>query len=134
MILVDTNVLIDVISKDSSWAVRSIRQLTISAGSERGPLAINDIVYAELSAKFRSEALLRETIETMDLRLERLPETALFPAGQAFGTYRASGGPRTSLIADFLIGAHAAVAQVPILTRDVRRYRNYCPNVELISP
>ncbi len=134
MILVDTNVLIDVISKDAKWSIWSIEQLTIAPELKRAPLVINDIVYAELSARFSSEALLHETIHTMELSLERLPEQSLFRAGQAFGAYRKSGGPRTSLIADFLIGAHADVAKIPILTRDARRYRSYFPSVELISP
>jgi predicted nucleic acid-binding protein len=130
--LVDTNVLIDVIAKDDVWARWSIDKLTAQSG--QGPLLINDIIYAELSARFASEALLRETMDTMDLVLERLPEQSLFPAGRAFRAYRAKGGPRTSLIADFLIGAHAATAALPILTRDARRYRTYFPEVELITP
>jgi predicted nucleic acid-binding protein len=130
--LVDTNVLIDVISKDPKWFDWSRQKLEALSGS--GPLLINDIIYAELSARFASESLLREAIETIDLVVERLPQQSLFPAGQAFGRHRAAGGPRTSLIADFLIGAHAAVAGIPILTRDARRYRTYFPDVELIAP
>jgi predicted nucleic acid-binding protein len=130
--LVDTNVLIDVISKDPKWFDWSREKLETQSGS--GPLLINDIIYAELSARFASETLLREAVEIIDLVCERLPQQSLFPAGQAFGHYRAAGGPRTSLIADFLIGAHASVAQIPILTRDARRYRTYFPDVELIAP
>lgn len=132
MILVDTNVLIDVISKDPKWARWSIEKLI--ARSDQGPLLINDIIYAELSARFSSEALLHEAIDAMNIVLERLPERSLFRAGRAFRIYRASGGPRTSLIADFLIGAHAETMNIPILTRDTRRYRSYFPDVELISP
>jgi predicted nucleic acid-binding protein len=132
VILVDTNVLIDVISHDPTWFAWSRDKL--DAQSSSGPLLINDIIYAELSARFASEALLREAIAAMNLAFERLPQQALFPAGQAFRRYRAAGGPRTSLIADFLIGAHAAAAHIPILTRDARRYRTYFPDVELIAP
>jgi predicted nucleic acid-binding protein len=130
--LVDTNVLIDIVSPDPNWFTWSRDQL--ERLSAIGPLFVNDVIYAELSARFRSEVLLRESLEVMDVTLERLPHQSLFPAGRAFGRYRAGGGPRTSLIADFLIGAHAAVMSVPILTRDPRRYRTYFPGVELITP
>jgi predicted nucleic acid-binding protein len=132
VILVDTNVLIDVISHDPAWFTWSRDRLEIH--SAIGPLLINDIIYAELSARFESEALLREALDVMDVTLERLPYQSLFPAGQAFGRYRTGGGPRTSLIADFLIGGHAAFSSIPILTRDTRRYRTYFPEVELIAP
>ena len=70
----------------------------------------------------------------LSIELERTPASALFLAGQAFGRYRAAGGPRTSVLPDFFIGAHAQVMSVPILTRDVRRYRSYFPEVRLIAP
>jgi predicted nucleic acid-binding protein len=130
--LVDTNVLIDIISRDQTWFAWSRDRLEAQSGS--GKLLINDIIYAELSARFVSETLLREAIDAMDLSFERLPEQSLFPAGRAFGLYRSAGGPRTSLFADFLIGAHADAARIPILTRDPRRYRTYFPDVELIAP
>ena len=59
---------------------------------------------------------------------------ALFLAGKAFIQYRKAGGSRTGVLPDFFIGAHAAVAQVPLLTRDDRRYRTYFPSLTLISP
>jgi predicted nucleic acid-binding protein len=130
--LVDTNVLIDVISKDAKWFDWSVTML--KERSDRGALVINDIVYAELSSRFRSEALLQEAIGLMDLVFERLPKQSLFPAGQAFNAYRSAGGTRGNVLADFFIGAHATVAGLAILTRDIRRYRAYFPSVELIAP
>jgi predicted nucleic acid-binding protein len=130
--LIDTNVVIDVLLEDPQWFAWSALLLKLRA--DRGPVFINDIVYAELAARFQHEASLDEALGIMDVALHRLPKPALFLAGQAFRRYRAAGGPRTSLIADFIIGAHAAAARIPILTRDPRRYRTYFPDVELIAP
>ena len=132
MTLIDTNIVIDVLSEDLQWFAWSSVMLKLR--SDCGPLFVNDIVYAELAARFGHEPVLDEALATMDIVLHRSPKHALFLAGRAFGRYRAAGGARTSLIADFIIGAHAAAAQIPILTRDARRYRTCFPNVELISP
>ena len=70
----------------------------------------------------------------MGLRLQEVPRDALFLAGKAYLRYRRTGGHKTNVLADCFIGAHAAVLQCPILTRDGRRYRNYFPRVELITP
>jgi predicted nucleic acid-binding protein len=99
-----------------------------------GPLHINEITYAELSVPAKAEAHLQLALTELSIQLERTPTTALFLAGQAFRRYRAAGGPRTSVLPDFFIGAHAQVSGIPILTRDVRRYRSYFPNVPLIAP
>jgi predicted nucleic acid-binding protein len=130
--LVDTNVLIDVISRDRNWFAWSAK--TLKARSDLGSLLINDTVYSELSARFDSETLLDETVSTMDLKFERLPKRALFVAGRTFAIYRSAGGPRSNVLADFFIGAHAQVANLPILTRDIRRYKSYFPDVALIAP
>lgn len=132
MILVDTNVLIDVFAFDPVWLDWSIRQLDDCRRT--GPICINEIGYAELAARTESEADLISSLERVSVVLERMPTAALFSAGQAFRRYRSSGGPRHSVLADFFIGAHAQAASLKILTRDVRRYRTYFPNVELIAP
>jgi predicted nucleic acid-binding protein len=77
---------------------------------------------------------LQRALAELSIRLERTPAPALFLAGQAFRRYRSAGGPRTSVLPDFFIGAHAQVMNIPILTRDVRRYRSYYPKVKLIAP
>jgi predicted nucleic acid-binding protein len=132
MILVDTNVLIDVLEDDPQWADWSLAQLR--GQSQVHALAINAVIYAELSLAFARWEDLDEAIRTMDLRLLDIPRPALFLAGKAFVQYRQSGGNKTSVLPDFLIGAHAAVEQYPILTRDTRRYQHYFPTVTLLSP
>lgn len=132
MVLVDTNVLVDVVEADPAWSDWSRRQLEILAATR--PLFINPIVYAELSIAFSRIEELERVIGKMELRYEELPRAALFLAGKAFADYRRRGGSRGSILPDFLIGAHAAVTGVSLLTRDTGRYRAYFPTVELISP
>lgn len=132
MLLVDTNVLVDVLEDDPAWADWSIGQLRAQA--QLRALTINPIIYAELSLAFDSPDALDSTLEGMGLQLSQLPRPALFLAGKAFVRYRRDGGVRQNVLADFFIGAHAAVQGWPILTRDVRRYRSYFPTVELIAP
>ena len=130
--LVDTNVLLDVATNDRVWADWSLRQL--DAAALRGPLLINDIIYAELSVRYVRVEDVNVFIDTAGLTLERLPRAALFLAGKVFQDYRASGGVRTGVLPDFFIGTHAAIEALPLLTRDVQRYRSYFPKLKLIAP
>ncbi len=132
MILIDTNVLIDVLEDDPQWAEWSVAQLR--AHSKIHELGINAIVYAELSLAFERLEELDDAVMRLGLKLLEIPRPALFLAGRAFLTYRKVGGPRSNVLADFLIGAHAAVAGVAILTRDARRYTTYFPAVKLLLP
>lgn len=132
MTLVDTNVLLDLVTNDETWADWSVAQL--EEASLRGPLVINDVVYAELSVRYERIEDLEAFIEAAGLVLRPLPRSALFLAGKAFIRYRRSGGTRTGVLPDFFIGAQAAVAELPLLTRDVGRYQTYFPTVELIVP
>ena len=132
MTLVDTNVIIDVLTRDPDWENWSADRLQARRAS--GPLFINEIGYAELAVHIESEANLQLALAELTLQLQRTPTTALFAAGSAFGRYRRAGGPRTSILPDFLIGAHAQSARMPLLTRDTRRYRAYFPDVKLIAP
>jgi predicted nucleic acid-binding protein len=132
MLLVDTNVLVDVLENDPSWADWSIAQLR--AQSQVHELLINPVIYAELSLTFESPEALDDTLVGMALVLTEIPRPALFLAGKAFIRYRREGGTRHNVLADFFIGAHAAVLGCPLLTRDARRYRSYFPTVELIAP
>ena len=132
MILVDTNVLIDVLEDDPQWAEWSVAQLR--AQSKIHELAINAIVYAELSLAFERLEELDDVVMRLGLNLLEIPRPALFLAGRAFLTYRKAGGTRSNVLPDFFIGAHAAVAGVAILTRDARRYANYFPAVKLLLP
>lgn len=132
MLLVDTNVLVDVLENDPEWADWSIGQLRAQAKVHR--LAINPIIYAELSLAFSTVEALDQTISDLGLAIIEMPRPALFLAGKAFMRYRRQGGKKSNVLGDFFIGAHAAVAGCPILTRDRRRYASYFPSVSLITP
>jgi predicted nucleic acid-binding protein len=132
MTLIDTNVILDVLSGHSEWLAWSVDQL--DRCRERGPLNVNEITYAELAGRIETETELQRLLAQFGIQLERSPTSALFLAGRTFRRYRAAGGPRTTVLADFFIGAHAQVAHLPLLTRDIRRYRTYFPHVELIAP
>lgn len=132
MIIVDTNVLIDVVENNPLWVDWCAYQLTLHGRTHE--LAINPVIYAELSVPFESTQSLHQKIVGWELEFHNLPPAALFIAGKAFGEYRRRGGPRKTLLPDFFIGAHAATVNCPILTRDSSRYRSYFPSVELITP
>ena len=131
-ILVDSNVLLDVLTEDPRWAPWSLDALAEQA--DRDLLAINPIIYSEVSIGF-------VRIEDVDAALPpptfhrlALPWEAAFLAGKAFEQYRRRGGLKRSPLADFFIGAHAAVAGMTLLTRDPRRYRAYFPKLRIIAP
>jgi predicted nucleic acid-binding protein len=130
--LVDTNVLLDLVTADPNWADWSIAAL--EAASLRGSLIINDVIYAELGIRYDQIELLDEFVAEAELTMLELPRPALFLAGKAFAHYRKAGGTRNGVLPDFFIGAHAAITQLPLLTRDAGRYRTYFPTVELITP
>jgi predicted nucleic acid-binding protein len=132
MTLVDSNVLLDVVTDGEVWADWSQGQLEQAASV--GPLIINDVIYAEISTRFAAVEDLDAVLQGLDIDVIAMPRAALFLAGKAYLRYRSSGGSRTGVLTDFFIGAHAAVEQRPLLTRDVRRYRTYFPTVELITP
>jgi predicted nucleic acid-binding protein len=132
MIRVDTNVLLDVATDDPVWADWSQRRL--EAASLRGGLLINGVIYAELSIGYARIEDLDAMVRIAGLTMASLPRAALFLAGKVFQRYRATSGTKTGVLPDFFIGAHAAVAGIPLLTRDVRRYRTHFPTVTLIAP
>lgn len=130
--LVDTNVLIDVLTNEPQWVDWSLHQLRVQ--SKIQVLCINPVIYAELSSAFKKIEDLENTIKTMELKVTQIPRPALFLAAKAFHLYRQRGGVKHNVLADFFIGAHAAVTQVPILTRDTHRYQTYFPTVRLVAP
>ena len=132
MILVDTNVLLDVLQDDPQWAEWSQQQLeTVSLTDS---LAINAVIYSELSMAFERIEDLDAVIAEASLTLAPIPREALFLAGKVFLDYRRRQGAKQGLLPDFYIGAQAAVNAWPILTRDVGRYRSYFPTVRLVAP
>lgn len=132
MLLVDTNVLVDVLQNDPQWADWSIAQLRTQA--QLHALAINPVIYAELSLSFSTFEALGRVVATMELAMHEVPRPALFLAGKAYLQYRRRGGGKAQVLPDFLIGAHAAVEGWPLLTRDPSRFRTYFPHLEVIAP
>lgn len=132
MVLVDTNVLLDVFTDDPRWIDWSVARL--EAAAIDGALSINPIVYAELAPGFERESQLERALAQWPLQRLPLPYEAGFGAGQAFRAYRRDGGVRHAPLPDFYIGAHALWLKCPLLTRDPVRYRRYFPKLELIAP
>ena len=132
MTLIDANVLLDLVTDDPHWAQWSIDQL--EAASLRGPLLINDVVYAELSVRYERIEAIEAVLSETGIAVAPVPRAALFLAGKVFASYRKAGGTRTGVLPDFIIGAHAAVSELPLLTRDSGRYSRYFPSLSLISP
>jgi predicted nucleic acid-binding protein len=132
VILVDTNVLLDLVTDDPNWAGWSQQQLDRAA--TRDELTINDIVYAELSIGYERMEELDVMIRAAGLAIAAIPRPALFLAGKAFQRYRSAGGRKTGVLPDFFVGAHAVIADAALITRDAARYRSYFPEIALIAP
>jgi predicted nucleic acid-binding protein len=130
--LVDSNVLLDVMTEDPVWAAWSSDAL--AAAADRSVLVINPLTYAEVSTRFTRIEDLDEALSPLDFRREQLPWPAAFLAAKAFVAYRSRGGRRSSTLPDFYIGAHAAVAGHTLLTRDAARYRTYFPTLAVSAP
>jgi predicted nucleic acid-binding protein len=132
MLLVDTNVLVDVLQNDPQWADWSIAQMR--AQSSLHALVINPIIYAEVSLSFSTLEALDDVVGTLALELREIPRPALFLAAKAFAQYRRRGGSKLQVLPDFFIGAHAAVEGWPLLTRDARRFKTFFPTLEVLAP
>jgi predicted nucleic acid-binding protein len=130
--MVDSDVLLDVVTHDPTWSAWSSQSLERTA--DEAVLLINALIYAEVSVGFDSIEALEEALPSDLYRRERLPYEGAFLAAKAFLRYREAGGARRSPLPDFYIGAHAAVAGYRLLTRDATRYRTYFPTLELIAP
>jgi hypothetical protein len=132
LILVDTNVLVDIWTRDPTWGDWSSEALAKAV--DRELLAVNLVIVAELSLGFDSEYELERLLEEAGIRWLPIPRAAAWVAARAFGEYRRRGGQRASTLPDFFIGGHAEVAGLRLLSRDARRYRTYFPDVDLIAP
>ena len=130
--MVDTNVILDVIQDDPAWADWSQEQLDEAVLN--GDLLINSVIYAELSIAFERIEELEALIVQGGFVLTPIPREALFLAGKAFLRYRRRQGTKRGVLPDFFIGAHAAVLDIPLLTRDAARYAAYFPTVRLMAP
>ncbi len=132
MILIDSSVLLDIFTIDPVWFKWSSNM--VASLADNNDLAINPLIYAEVSVKFRSPAELDEAFPRDVFYREPLPFDAAFLAGKAFAMYKKRGGIKNSPLSDFYIGAHAAIAGLDLLTRDPRRVRQYFPTVKIIAP
>ncbi len=128
--LVDTNVLLDVISQDITW--QSWSESALRKAAEHSTLAINPIIFAEVSMKF--DRIEDADAALVDFMREPLPYEAGFLAGKAFLAYKRRGGAKRAPTPDFYVGAHAVVGRMQLLTRDATRYRSYFPGLELVAP
>jgi hypothetical protein len=132
MILLDANVILDIWDPDPIWRAWSSEQLRKQSFLHE--MAINPIVYAEISVSFATSAALDEKLEDLGAIVISILRKAAFLAGKAYLQYRRQGGTKGNVLPDFFIGAHAAVLGCPLLTRDTRRYAAYFPTVRLIAP
>ncbi|TWD81059.1 hypothetical protein FB561_2162 [Kribbella amoyensis] len=130
--MVDSCVLLDVLTDDSTWAPWATQ--AISAADEAGPLIINPLIYAEVSAGYEAIEEVDAALPAGIFRRDPLPYDAGFLAAKAFLAYRRRGGTRTAPLPDFYIGAHAAVAGHRVITRDAARFRTYFPTLEVVAP
>lgn len=131
-VLVDSNVLLDIFSEDRNWFQWSSEAL--SSCAESMILCINPVIYAEISIGFSRIEDLEDALPDNYFSYTRIPYEAAFLAGKCYLRYRRAGGEKRSPLPDFFIGAHAAVEQMSVLTRDVARYRTYFPGLEIIAP
>jgi predicted nucleic acid-binding protein len=132
VILIDSNIVIDVYGDDVRWAEWSIGKIGELSRVEQ--LVINHIVVAEVSPRHGSLASFHAMLQDLSISVEPFSDEAAFEAGSAFQRYRKNGGNTKSVLPDFFIGAHAQTIGATILTRDPRFYRAYFPDVPLIAP
>lgn len=130
--LVDSSVILDVFENDPVWADWS--EATLVTHATQLPLLINPVIYAEVSIGFQRIEELEEAVAGCGLHMQPIPKEALFLAGKAFLKYRRRKGSKASPLPDFFIGAHAAVENLLLLTRDVKRIKTYFPTVKTVSP
>jgi predicted nucleic acid-binding protein len=130
--LVDSNIILDILKKDDDWKLWSGRQI-LSFGNA-GDILINPIIYAEIAVAFDTTQNLATMLEDLGIELAELPWEAAFLAGHTHAHYRRNGGARLRTLPDFMIGSHAKVNDLKLLTRDVQPYRTYFSDIELIAP
>jgi predicted nucleic acid-binding protein len=131
-ILVDSNVILDIVTEDKKWFPWSSQALAKYA--ETHTLVINPIIYAEVSVGFDRIEDVEEVLPSAFFRRDPIPWEAAFLAAKCFLAYRRRRGKKGSPLPDFFIGAHAAVVGIPLLTRDIARYRTYFPKLKIITP
>ena len=124
----DTNILVDVFVPDADNSPEAGELLRVAR--RRGPLLICDIVYAELVPSFESRDALDAALRAVGATVSPLDTDIAYVAGLRWAQYRRAGGPRTRILADFLIGAHAIATADTFLTRDRGFYATYFPELQ----
>lgn len=132
MILVDTSVLLDIVTGDPVWSAKSLAAFVTAQANDQ--ISINDVIFAELSVGYEKVEDVEDMLVGSGISVAVVPRPALFLAGKAYWQYRRSRGTKSGVLSDFFIGAHAAVVGAPLLTRDAGRVRTYFPGVTLIEP
>ena len=130
--LVDSSVILDILTEDTKWFDWSSEALAEQA--EQSVLVINPLIYAEVSVRFKRIEDLDEALPISMFRRDALPWQSGFLAGKAFVDYRRQGGSRRSPLPDFYIGAHAAIERMTLLTRDAARFQSYFPSLRVVNP
>jgi len=131
-VLLDSNIILDVFLNDPKWADWSESKL--DEYDQLGILYINSIIYSEISIGFKKIEDLEVAIAKAGFQMLQIPKEALFLAGKVYLKYRKTKGTKRSPLLDFYIGAHAAVQNLGLITRDISRYQSYFPTVKLITP
>jgi predicted nucleic acid-binding protein len=131
MILVDTNVFVDVIHMDPIWMDWSLRALS---QAKNQPIVTNFVVYAELHTHNTAGPHIDAFLQNLGVQVLDLTRPAAQLAAHAFRSYRQRGGTKNGILPDFFIGAHAQAEGYQLLTRDAGRYRSYFSGIDLISP
>lgn len=131
-VMVDSCVFLDIFSRDSRWFEWSSTALANAA--DKGNIVLNPVIYAEISIRFDRIEELEALLPSDVLEYRLIPREAAFLAGKCFVEYRRRGGRRSLPLPDFFIGAHAAVARLPLVTRDAKRFRDYFPGLDLVQP
>lgn len=132
LVLIDSNVILDIVTNDKHWCNWAID--TLEQYRKKYRLMINSIVYSEISIGFSKIEDLEKVLQLGEFGLLEIPREALFLAGKVFLEYRRNSGTKTSCLPDFFIAAHAAVLQSPLITRDTKRMNHYFPKLELVTP
>jgi predicted nucleic acid-binding protein len=131
-VLVDSNVILDVVTSDPQWFEWS--SAALSRAADEAVLVINPVIYSEVSVGFERIEDLEDVLAGLYFRRDNIPYEAAFLAGKCFLEYRRKGGLKESTLPDFFIGAHASVAGMSLLSRDSNRYRTYFPKLAILSP
>jgi len=129
---VDNNVLIDVLTGDERHGVGSADALRDAA--VMGRLVVCDTVWAEVTSWYADRSAIEGALDTLGITFDAMSAEAATTAGQAWARYRAGGGPRERLVADFLVGAHAVTQAERLLTRDRGFFRRYFGELAIVDP